>query len=96
MIVQVRQGKGRKDRFVILSPNPLTLLRQYWKAYQPIHWLFPGHNPSRPINEATVYRICQRSARAAKLSKPVSPHTLRHYVPFRTMSCTPVAAQCFS
>ena len=78
MVVQVRQGKGRKDRFVMLSPNLLTLLRQYWKAYQPTHWLFPGHNPSRAINDATVYRICQRAAQAAKLSKSVSPHTLRH------------------
>ena len=78
MIVQVRQGKGRKDRFVMLSPNLLTLLRQYWKAYHPRHWLFPGQNPSDPINNATAYRICQQAAQAAKLSKSISPHTLRH------------------
>ena len=78
MVVQVRQGKGRKDRFVMLSPNLLTLLRQYWKVYQPRHWLFPGRNPDRPINDATAYRICQQAARAAKLSKSVSPHCLRH------------------
>lgn len=78
MVVQVRQGKGRKDRFVMLSPNLLTLLRQYWKAYHPSHWLFPGQNPNHPINDATAYRICQQAARAAKLSKSVSPHCLRH------------------
>jgi integrase/recombinase XerD len=78
MIVQVRQGKGRKDRFVMLSPNLLVLLREYWKAYKPSHWLFPGRSPSRPIDVATVYRVCQRAARAAKISKSVSPHTLRH------------------
>ena len=78
MIVQVRQGKGRKDRFVMLSPTLLTLLRQYWKAYQPRHWLFPGQNRNHPINDATAYRICQQAARAAKLSKSVSPHCLRH------------------
>jgi integrase/recombinase XerD len=78
MIVQVRQGKGRKDRLVMLSPNLLTVLRQYWQAYKPAHWLFPGPNPSRSINDATVYRICRQAARAAKLSKSVSPHTLRH------------------
>jgi integrase/recombinase XerD len=78
MIVQVRQGKGRKDRFVMLSPNLLTLLRQYWKAYHPRHWLFPGQKPSGPINNATAYRICQQAAQAAKLSKSISPHTLRH------------------
>ncbi|HKA20229.1 MAG TPA: site-specific tyrosine recombinase/integron integrase, partial [Blastocatellia bacterium] len=78
MIIQVRQGKWRKDRFVMLSPNLLTLLREYWKAYHPRHWLFPGQNPSRPIDNATAYRVCQRAAEAAKLSKSISPHTLRH------------------
>jgi integrase/recombinase XerD len=69
----------------MLSPNLLTLLRQYWKAYHPRHWLFPGQNPSGPINNATAYRICQQAAQAAKLSKSISPHTLRHYAEFRTM-----------
>jgi site-specific recombinase XerD len=79
MIIQVRQGKGRKDRFVMLSPNLLALLREYWKAYHPRHWLFPGQNRRSPINNATAYRIiCQQAAAAAKLSKPISPHTLRH------------------
>ena len=78
MIVQVRQGKGRKDRFVMLSANLLALLREYWKAYKPTHWLFPGRIANRPIDVATVYRVCQRAARVAKLSKSVSPHTLRH------------------
>ena len=78
MIVQVRQGKGRMDRFVMLSPNLLVLLREYWKAHKPSHWLFPGRTPNRPIDVATVYRVCQRAARAAKISKSVSPHTLRH------------------
>ncbi len=62
----------------MLSPNLLTLLREYWKAYHPRHWLFPGQNPSRPIDNATAYRVCQRAAEAAKLSKSISPHTLRH------------------
>src|SRR5262249_29083826 len=78
MIVQVRQGKGRKDRFVMLSANLLALLREYWKAYKPTHWLFPSPTANRPIDVATVYRVCQRAARVAKLSKSVSPHTLRH------------------
>jgi Phage integrase family len=78
MIVQVRRGKGHKDRFVMLSPNLLILLREYWKAYHPEHWLFPSQNRKRPINNATAYRICQRAAAGAKLSKSISPHTLRH------------------
>src|SRR5262249_24886052 len=44
----------------------------------PAHWLFPGRTANRPIDVATVYRVCQRAARVAKLSKSVSPHTLRH------------------
>jgi site-specific recombinase XerD len=82
MIIQVRQGKGRKDRFVMLSPNLLTLLREYWKVYHPRSLLFPGQNRRRPINNATAYRICQQAATAPKLSKSISPHTLRHYAEF--------------
>jgi site-specific recombinase XerD len=78
MIIQVRQGKGRKDRFVMLSPNLRNLLREYCKAYHPRHLLFPGQNRRRPINNATAYRICQHAAAAANLSKSTSPHTLRH------------------
>jgi integrase/recombinase XerD len=77
-IINVCQGKGCKDRFVMLSPHLLDLLRQYWKAYRPSHWLFPGDDPNRHINPVTIYRICQQAGRDAKLSKPVSPHSLRH------------------
>jgi len=78
MIIQVRQGKGHKDRLVMLSPTLLDLLRQYWKVYRPAHWLFPGKRPDKPINATTIYRICQHAAQTAKLAKSVSPHTLRH------------------
>jgi integrase/recombinase XerD len=77
-LIIVRQGKGRKDRLVMLSPHLLDLLRQYWKAYRPAQWLFPGENPKRPITTVTIYRICQQAGQAANLSKPISPHTLRH------------------
>jgi site-specific recombinase XerD len=77
-LIRVRQGKGHKDRLVMLSPNLLTLLREYWKAYRPTHWLFPGEDPQRPITTVTVYRVCQQAAQAANLTKSVSPHTLRH------------------
>jgi site-specific recombinase XerD len=62
----------------MLSPNLLMLLREYWKAYRPAHWLFPGDDPQRPLTTVTVYRICLHAAQVAGLSKPVSPHTLRH------------------
>jgi integrase/recombinase XerD len=60
------------------------LLRQYWKAYRPSHWLFPGDEPNRHINPVTIYRICQQAGREAKLAKPVSPHSLRHYAASQT------------
>jgi integrase/recombinase XerD len=77
-IIIVRQGKGRRDRLVMLSPHLLDILRQYWKAYRPTSWLFPGPTSSCPITTTSIYKICQRSAQSANLSKHISPHTLRH------------------
>jgi integrase/recombinase XerD len=77
-VICVRQGKGRKDRQLMLSPKLLELLRIYWKRYRPIVWLFPGDTPQRPITRGTVFTICQQAGAAAHLSKPISPHTLRH------------------
>jgi integrase/recombinase XerD len=77
-LICVRQGKGHKDRQVMLSPKLLEALRIYWKRYRPRTWLFPGRNPERPITQVTVWRICEQARLAAHLTKPVSPHTLRH------------------
>jgi integrase/recombinase XerD len=77
-LICVRQGKGHKDRQVMLSPKLLEVLRTYWKRYRPRSWLFPGRNPERPITQITVWRICDQARAAAHLTKPVSPHTLRH------------------
>jgi integrase/recombinase XerD len=77
-VICVRQGKGRKDRQVMLSPRLLELLRIYWKSYRPTLWLFPGKIPERPITRETVLTICRQAGEAAHLSKPISPHTLRH------------------
>jgi integrase/recombinase XerD len=77
-IICVRQGKGRKDRQVMLSPRLLDLLRSYWKAYRPTAWLFPGERPENPISRESVWRICKQAGEAAHLSKSISPHTLRH------------------
>ena len=78
MIIRVHQAKGRKDRYVMLSPKLLDLLRRYWKAYRPTHWLFPGDPADRPLARGTIHTICRQAARTAGLSKPVSPHLLRH------------------
>src|SRR6516165_940891 len=78
MVIRVRQGKGRKDRYVMLSPRLLDLLRRYWKAARPRTWLFPGQAPDRPIGIRTVTRTCRRALQAAGLEKRVTVHTLRH------------------
>lgn len=77
-VICVRQGKGHKDRQVMLSPKLLELLEIYWKKYRPMTWLFPGRRLERPLTQTTVWRICQQARAAAQLVKPVSPHTLRH------------------
>ena len=78
MVIRVRQGKGRTDRSVILSPRLLTLLRTYWKALRPTEWLFPGRVPGAPLTTRQVKRICQEIRQHAGFTKAVSPHTLRH------------------
>jgi site-specific recombinase XerD len=85
-LIAVRQGKGRKDRFVMLSPKLLELLRRYWRAYRPDSYLFPGDIPGRPISSDGIEYICHKAATAANLTKPVTPHSLRHYVSCRTIS----------
>ena len=78
MIIQVRQGKGQRDRVVMLSPDLLPLLRRYWKLYQLHAWLFPGPRVTEPITPAGVAHICTQAGHAAKIKKAVYPHLLRH------------------
>jgi site-specific recombinase XerD len=78
MTLRVEQGKGQRDRFVMLSPQLLELLRGWWKAARPRAWLFPGQNPVNPMTARQVVRAVHAAARAAGITKRVSPHTLRH------------------
>jgi site-specific recombinase XerD len=78
MVLRIRQAKGRRDRYVMLSPRLLALLREYWKAVRPTEWLFPGDIPGRPLTVGTVHRVCVQAARDAGLGKHVTVHTLRH------------------
>jgi site-specific recombinase XerD len=78
MIIRVEQGKGRKDRYVMLSPHLLELLRAWYKAARPQGWLFPGMNPVNPMTTRQLRRACHAAAHMAEIGKPVSPHTLRH------------------
>jgi len=77
--LRVRDGKGQKDRDVMLSPRLLASLRQYWKAVRPQgDFFFPGARPHRPITRVAVFHACQAAAKAAGITKRVGPHTLRH------------------
>lgn len=78
MVLKIVQGKGRKDRYVALSTRLLEDLRIYWKAYRPSTWLFPNKDGSGPITASMVRTICKRAAKAAGLTKQVTPRTLRH------------------
>ena len=78
MIIRVDQGKGGKDRYVMLSPHLLDLLRIWWKAARPRGWLFPGRAPAQPMTTRQLNRACHAAAQMAEINKRVSPHTLRH------------------
>lgn len=79
MLIAIRQGKGKKDRYVPLSPIALDLLRQWWRATHPSGLLFPNQkDPSRPLTGSTVQRAVKIAVRQAGITKTVSPRTLRH------------------
>lgn len=78
MQVLVKQSKGHKDRNVILSEKVLSVLRDYWKIYRPITYLFESYIPGRPYSERSVQNLFNRSVERAGITKPVSFHTLRH------------------
>jgi integrase/recombinase XerD len=78
MVIRVEQGKGRKDRYVMLSPHLLELLRAWWKASRPQGWLFPGRDRVQPMTTRQLNRACHAAAQMAEINKRVSLHTLRH------------------
>jgi site-specific recombinase XerD len=84
MIVQVVQGKGRRDRYAMLSPSLLELLRAWWRQgyaqgkMRPGGWLFPGRNPLNPLSTRQLNHACKSAAAAAELDPRISMHTLRH------------------
>ena len=78
MVLRIAKGKGQKDRYVMLSPKLLAVLRAWWHVDRPRHWLFPGERPEAPITPGAVGRACHVAARRARMAKPVSPHALRH------------------
>ena len=84
MILRIEQGKGRKDRYAMLSPVLLERLRAWWRVAHaqgrmlPNGWLFPGLNPMDPVTTRQLNRAIHAAAEAAQIDKRVSMHTLRH------------------
>lgn len=78
MMIRVQQGKGRKDRYVMLSEKLLLTLRRYWREYRPGPWLFAGQDPSAPLTRGSLDKLFACAKRRAGIRKPVSPHSLRH------------------
>jgi len=77
-VIWVRGGKGRKDRQVMLAEPLRELLAAYWRWKRPAEWLFPGDKADCPLSTKTVFWLCRKAARLARIAKPVHPHSLRH------------------
>jgi site-specific recombinase XerD len=78
MVLRVEQGKGQKDRYTMLSPKLLEILRAWWRVERPKDWLFPGDIPGQHISRYAVEQECQKARRICKIPKPITPHSLRH------------------
>ncbi len=78
MVIHVREGKGKFPRQVMLSPKLLELLRFYWSRRKPKDWLFPGKQSGHPLKANAVRVACQKLREQLGISKPLSPHVLRH------------------
>jgi integrase/recombinase XerD len=93
MTLRVEQGKGSKDRYAMLSPILLERLRVWWRVARAQGkmldggWLFPGLDPVDALSTRQLNRAIHEAATLAQIDKRVSMHTLRHYLPNRTMSC---------
>ena len=79
MVVHIRQGKGKKDRDVPLSPKLLETLREHWRAVRPQNYLFPGgRGPDTPLTPKAVWHACRGALKKAGITRKISPHSLRH------------------
>jgi site-specific recombinase XerD len=78
MVIRVEQGKGKKDRYTMLSPKLLGILRVWWRVERPKDWLFPSDLPGRHITRFAVESECRIAHRISKIPKPITPHSMRH------------------
>ena len=77
-LIHVRGGKGRKDRYTVLSPLILEQLRGYWKLFRPLRWLFEGERPGKSYSIRSAEKVFENAVKAAGIEKEVSIHSLRH------------------
>ena len=78
MVLRIRQGKGRKDRYTLLSTAALEVLRKYWRHCRPKEWLFPGRLSDKPLSVRSIQRVFKKARTLAGITKPATVHTLRH------------------
>ncbi len=78
MMIRVDQGKGKKDRYTLLSPRLLLGLRDYWRQYHPAAWLFPGQNPALPLDRSSAAKVFDAAKEKAGIHKAGGIHSLRH------------------
>jgi integrase/recombinase XerD len=78
MLILVENGKGARDRYAMLSPHLLEVLRSYWKRARPGRWLFPGRDPAGHVSLGALQAACRVARRRARIGKPVTVHSLRH------------------
>ncbi len=78
MVINIHQGKGRKDRTVMLAKNLIEILKQYWLESKPKTYLFPGKIPGNPLTREAINNLLKKYSAKAGITKNISPHTLRH------------------
>jgi integrase/recombinase XerD len=78
MLIRVRQGKGAQDRYTVLPPALLEILRAYWRRHKPQDWLFPAIKTGKHLQASTLQSLCREAAQIAGFSKRITPHCLRH------------------
>jgi site-specific recombinase XerD len=78
MVIRIEQGKGGRDRYAMLSPQLLGILRSYWRIARPMQWLFPSRDGEHSIHPVVLHAACRSACAASGLAKRVTVHTLRH------------------
>ncbi len=78
MLIHIEMGKGGKERYAMLSPRLLYILRTYWRRARPSVWLFQGQEPGNHVSTGALQDACRRARKQARIDKPVTAHTLRH------------------